>query len=107
MLKDRPLARAARGLALAELGEYPAANQEIANAIDEAPRPWPRAPLRGARYGPLGGDEVLSQGASHRAPDIAIGLPSVTGNLTWYFLLPVLVFPGFRAGFHDIIDGVR
>ena len=41
-----------------------------------------------------------------RAPDIGIGLPSVTGNLTWYFLLPVLVFPGFRADFHDIIDGV-
>jgi hypothetical protein len=41
-----------------------------------------------------------------RAPDMAVCLPSVTGNLTWNFLPVPAVFPGFLAGFHDIIYGV-
>src|SRR5271165_5687846 len=41
-----------------------------------------------------------------RAPDIAVCLPSVTGNLTWNFLPVPAVFPGFPAGFRDIIYGV-
>ncbi len=44
--------------------------------------------------------------ASLRAPDIAVCLPSVTGNLTWNFLPVPAVFPGFLAGFRDIIYGV-
>ena len=63
---DRPLTRAARGLALAELGDQPAASQEIKDVLTEAPRNGPVL-LYAARATDLAGDEVTARELAKRA----------------------------------------
>jgi len=65
---DRPTTQAARGLALAELGDHPAANQEIKNALAEAPRNGPVL-LYAARATALGGDKAGAKELAMRAVD--------------------------------------
>jgi tetratricopeptide (TPR) repeat protein len=65
---DRPSSRAARGLALAELGDYSAADQEIKNALAEAPRNGPVL-LYAARATALGGDKASAKELAMRAVD--------------------------------------
>lgn len=69
-LQNRPSARAARGLAFAQLGEYSAASQEIADAIAEAPRNGPVL-LYAARAMALSGDEFKAGELARRAVDAA------------------------------------
>ncbi len=67
-LHDRPSTRAARGLALAELGEQAAASREIKDALDEAPRNGPVL-LYSARATELGGDLMTAAELARRAVD--------------------------------------
>ena len=67
-LHDRPSARAARGLALAELGDHSAAGQEIKDALAEAPRNGPVL-LYAARATALGGDKAGAKELAMRAVD--------------------------------------
>lgn len=68
VVRDRPSTVAARGLALAELGDYPAANREIHDAVVKAPRNGPVL-LYAARVSALGGDEISSGELARRAVD--------------------------------------
>ena len=65
---DRPSTQAARGLALAELGDHSAADQEIKNALAEAPRNGPVL-LYAARATALGGDKAGAKELAMRAVD--------------------------------------
>ena len=65
---DRPTTQAARGLALAELGDHSAADQEIKNALAEAPRNGPVL-LYAARATALGGDKASAKELAMRAVD--------------------------------------
>ena len=65
---DRPSSRAARGLALAELGDHFAADQEIKNALAEAPSNGPVL-LYAARAIALGGDKAGAKELAIRAVD--------------------------------------
>jgi tetratricopeptide (TPR) repeat protein len=67
-VRDRPSTLAAHGLALAELGNHPAANREINDAVDKAPRNGPVL-LYAARASALGGDTVSSGELARRAVD--------------------------------------
>jgi len=66
VLQDRPSARAARGLALAEIGDYAAAEREITHALTEAPRNGP-ALLYAARVMALADDESAAGEFARRA----------------------------------------
>ncbi len=67
-LAARPAARAARGLALAELGDRPGASTEIDDAVAEAP--WNGdVLLRAARAKALNGDENAAEELARRALD--------------------------------------
>jgi tetratricopeptide (TPR) repeat protein len=68
VVRDRPSTVAARGLALAELGDHPAANREIQDAVVKAPRNGPVL-LYAARASALGGDEISSGELARRAVD--------------------------------------
>jgi tetratricopeptide (TPR) repeat protein len=63
-----PSARAARGLALAELGQYRAADEEIEGALAEAPRNGPVL-FYAARAEALGGDQSTAVNLARRAMD--------------------------------------
>jgi tetratricopeptide (TPR) repeat protein len=65
-LRHRPSTRAARGLALAELGDYSAASQEIKDALTEAPRNGPVL-LYAARATALEGDKAAAKELAIRA----------------------------------------
>jgi tetratricopeptide (TPR) repeat protein len=65
---DRASALAARGLALAKLGDYPAASREIHDAMVRAPRNGPVL-LYAARASALGGDTISSEELARRAVD--------------------------------------
>jgi tetratricopeptide (TPR) repeat protein len=65
---DRPSTQAARGLALAKLGDQPTAGREIADAITEAPRNGPVL-LYAARATAIGGDETAAEELARRAVD--------------------------------------
>jgi tetratricopeptide (TPR) repeat protein len=65
-LHDRPLTRAARGLAFAELGDQLAASRDIDNAIAEAPRNGPVL-LYAARASAIGGNEAAAEQLAGRA----------------------------------------
>jgi hypothetical protein len=65
---DRPSTRAARGLALAELGDESAASRDIEDAIVEAPRNGPVL-LYAARAKALGGNEAIAKQLATRAVD--------------------------------------
>jgi tetratricopeptide (TPR) repeat protein len=67
-VRDRPSTRAARGLALAELGDHPAAHREINDAVIKAPRNGPVL-LYAARASELGGDKISSGELARRAVD--------------------------------------
>lgn len=67
-LQDRPSTRAARGLALAELGDQAAASLEIEEAITEAPRNGPVL-LYGARAMARSGDLPMAEELARRAVD--------------------------------------
>lgn len=67
-LKDMPSTRAARGLALARLGDQSAASREIEDAIAEAPRNGPVL-LYAARVSELWGDEGNAEKLARRAAD--------------------------------------
>jgi tetratricopeptide (TPR) repeat protein len=67
-LQERPAARAARGLALAILGDRSKASKEIDEAIAEAP--WNGdVLLRAARVRALNGDESVAEELARRAID--------------------------------------
>ncbi len=68
MRHDRPSTRAARGLALATLGDHGAAGQEIKGALDDAPRNGPVL-LYAARAEALGGDQGAAVELARRAVD--------------------------------------
>lgn len=59
-LPDRPSTRAARGLALAELGDHAAATEEIKHAVADAQRNGPVL-LYAARVFDLGGDKISAR----------------------------------------------
>jgi len=63
---DRPSTRAARGLALAELGDHEAASSEIEGALAAAPRNGPVL-LYAARAEALSGDDVAATELAKRA----------------------------------------
>ena len=65
-LQDRPSTRAARGLALAKLGDQAAAGREIKEALEEAPRNGPVL-LYSARVAALGGDLMTAGDLALRA----------------------------------------
>ena len=65
---DHPSTLAARGLALAELGNHPAANHVIHDAMVKAPRNGPVL-LYAARASALGGDTISSGELARRAVD--------------------------------------
>ena len=65
---DRPLTRAARGLALAKLGQQPAAIREIDDAVAEAPRNG-QVLLYAAQASALGGDDSAAEKLARRAVD--------------------------------------
>ncbi len=65
-LRHRPSSRAARGLALAELGERSEASQEIKDALIEAPRNGPVL-LYAARVTALEGDKEAAKDLALRA----------------------------------------
>jgi Flp pilus assembly protein TadD len=67
-LKDRPAARAARGLAFAELGNHSAADEEIEDALAEAERNG-SVLLYAARAAALRGDEASAEELAKRAVD--------------------------------------
>jgi tetratricopeptide (TPR) repeat protein len=67
-LEQRPSSRAARGLALAKLGDQPRANVEVDDAVAEAPRNG-AVLLYAARAKALGGDEYASEELACRAVD--------------------------------------
>jgi tetratricopeptide (TPR) repeat protein len=67
-LREQPSTRAARALALAELGDQAAASREIENAIAEAPRNG-RVLLYGARTIAHGGDQGAAEELARRAVD--------------------------------------
>jgi tetratricopeptide (TPR) repeat protein len=67
-LQDRPSSRAARGLALAKLGDQAAASREIKDALEEAPRNGPVL-LYSARATALGGDLNMAEDLARRAID--------------------------------------
>jgi tetratricopeptide (TPR) repeat protein len=67
-LHDQPSTRAARGLALARLGDQPAAAREIEDAITEAPRNGPVL-LYAAQASVLGGDKATAEKLARRAAD--------------------------------------
>ena len=67
-LQERPSTRAARGLALAELGDQPAANLEVDDAVTEAPRNG-TVLLYAARAKALNGDENAAEELARRAVD--------------------------------------
>lgn len=69
-LEERPSSRAARGLALAELGDQPRANLEVDDAVAEAPRNG-AVLLYAARAKALGGDEYAAEELAQRAVDAA------------------------------------
>lgn len=69
-LSDQPAARAARGLALAQLGDQAKANEEIQAAITEAPRNGPVL-LYAARAEALSGDRPTSIELAERAVNAA------------------------------------
>jgi tetratricopeptide (TPR) repeat protein len=67
-LDERPASRAARGLALAKLGDQSAANMEIDDAVAEAP--WNGdVLLHAARAKALNGDENAAEELARRAVD--------------------------------------
>lgn len=74
-LEERPTSRAARGLALAELGDKSGADLEIDDAVAEAP--WNGAVLlSAARAKALNGDETAAEELARRAVDATDpGLP--------------------------------
>ena len=65
---ERPATRAARGLALAQLGHRSAANVEVDEAVAEAPRNGDVL-LRAARAKALNGDEHAAEELARRAVD--------------------------------------
>jgi tetratricopeptide (TPR) repeat protein len=67
-LQGRPSTRAARGLALAGLGDQPAARREIDDAVAEARRSGPVL-LYAARAFREGGDEMAARDFARRATD--------------------------------------
>jgi tetratricopeptide (TPR) repeat protein len=67
-LDDRPSTRAARGLALARLGDCDAAGQEIEDAVAQAPRNGPVL-LYAAQATAIGGDEAAAEELARRAVD--------------------------------------
>jgi tetratricopeptide (TPR) repeat protein len=67
-VRDRPSTLAAHALALAELGDHPAATREIDDAVKKAPRNGPVL-LYAARASALGGDEISSGELARRAVD--------------------------------------
>ena len=69
-LEERPSSRAARGLALAKLGDQPRANLEVDDAVAEAPRNG-AVLLYAARAKALGGDEYAAEELARRAVDAA------------------------------------
>lgn len=74
-LEERPSARAARGLALAALGDKSGANKEIAEAVAEAPRNG-AVLFRAAKAKSLNGDEYAAEELARRAVDASDpGLP--------------------------------
>jgi predicted Zn-dependent protease len=74
-LEERPTTRAARGLALAKLGDRSAADVEVDDAVAEAP--WNGAVLlQAARAKALNGDENAAEELARRAVDATDpGLP--------------------------------
>lgn len=76
---DRPSARAARGLALAELGEHTAATQEINDAVASAQRNGPVL-LYAARAFDLTGDTVSSRKRAKEAIDATDPPLSLSGR---------------------------
>ena len=74
-LRERPSTRAARGLALAALGDKSGANKEIADAIAEAPLNG-AVLFRAAKAKSLNGDEYAAEELARRAVDASDpGLP--------------------------------
>jgi tetratricopeptide (TPR) repeat protein len=67
-LEERPSSRAARGLALAELGDQPRASLEVDGAVTEAPRNG-AVLLYAARAKALSGDEYAAEELARRAVD--------------------------------------
>ena len=67
-LEERPSSRAARGLALAKLGDQARANMEVDNAVAEAPRNG-AVLLYAARAKALVGDEYAAEELARRAVD--------------------------------------
>lgn len=67
-MRDRPSTLAAHGLALAELGDYLAANREIDDALRKAPRNG-RVLLYAARASALAGDDFNSGKLARQAVD--------------------------------------
>ncbi len=67
-VRDRPSTVAARGLAFAKLGNHPAANREIHDAVIKAPRNGPVL-LYAARASALRGDTISSGELARRAVD--------------------------------------
>jgi hypothetical protein len=67
-IRHRPATSAARGLALATIGDHRAANREIENAVTMAPRNGPVL-LYAARAAALSGDEGSSGELARRAVD--------------------------------------
>jgi Flp pilus assembly protein TadD len=66
--RGRPLTRAAHGLALARLGDQPAAEQEVRDAVEEAESNGPVL-LYAARAMSVGGDDAAAEGFAWRAVD--------------------------------------
>jgi tetratricopeptide (TPR) repeat protein len=67
-VRDLPATLAAHGLALAQLGQHPAASMEVKDAITRAPRNGPVL-LYAARVSALGGDELSAEELAKRAVD--------------------------------------
>lgn len=67
-LEERPSSRAARGLALAELGDQPRATIEVDNAVAKAPHNG-AVLLYAARAKALAGDECAAKELAQRAAD--------------------------------------
>jgi hypothetical protein len=67
-MEERPSSRAARGLALAELGDQLSANIEVDNALAEAPRNG-TVLLYAARAKALADDEYAASELARRAVD--------------------------------------
>jgi tetratricopeptide (TPR) repeat protein len=67
-VQERPSTRAARGLALAKLGDQPGANLDVDDAVAEAPRNG-AVLLYAARAKALSGDEDAAEDLARRAVD--------------------------------------